>query len=266
MKRRTLDVRDRDFFFPQQTDPALFGTTWQPTFIDYLFVSYTNSAAFSPTDTMPLSRWAKVLMLVAVGGQPDARSDGRRARRQHSPLVLLGLGHLDLVCGDLARSLAFYRAVFGPLGLEEPALFDGERGEQIHYLRFPPPARDRSGCARHSRHRSSSSTRRGCITSRSRSRRGRTSTPHMLRRSRPGRRCSTRRGSGRSIAPTTTRRSSSIRTGSGSRWRWRGTPESSRASCRRAGRGTRPDSARSEALRPLPRRRGRLRAHRAGQR
>jgi hypothetical protein len=64
VKRRTLAVRDRDFFFPQQTDTTIFGTTWQPTFIDYLFVSYTNSSAFSPTDTMPLSRWAKVLMLV----------------------------------------------------------------------------------------------------------------------------------------------------------------------------------------------------------
>jgi catechol 2,3-dioxygenase-like lactoylglutathione lyase family enzyme len=51
--------------------------------------------------------------------------------------VLVGLGHVDLVCRDLARSLAFYRDVFGPLGLTEPALFDGERGEQIHYLRFP---------------------------------------------------------------------------------------------------------------------------------
>jgi catechol 2,3-dioxygenase-like lactoylglutathione lyase family enzyme len=51
--------------------------------------------------------------------------------------VLVGLGHVDLVCRDLARSLEFYRAVFGPLGLEEPALFDGERGEKIHYLRFP---------------------------------------------------------------------------------------------------------------------------------
>jgi uncharacterized membrane protein len=64
VKRRTLDIRDRDFYFPQQTDPELFGTEWQPTFIDYLYVSYTNSSAFSPTDTMPLSRWAKVLMLV----------------------------------------------------------------------------------------------------------------------------------------------------------------------------------------------------------
>ena len=51
--------------------------------------------------------------------------------------MLVGLGHVDLVCRDLPRSLAFYRAVFGPLGLEEPFLVDGERGEQIHYLRFP---------------------------------------------------------------------------------------------------------------------------------
>jgi catechol 2,3-dioxygenase-like lactoylglutathione lyase family enzyme len=51
--------------------------------------------------------------------------------------MLVGIGHVDLVCRDLRRSLAFYAAVFGPLGLEPPALFDGERGEQIHYLRFP---------------------------------------------------------------------------------------------------------------------------------
>jgi catechol 2,3-dioxygenase-like lactoylglutathione lyase family enzyme len=51
--------------------------------------------------------------------------------------MLVGLGHVDLVCRDLERSLAFYAAVFGPLGLEPPTLFDGERGEQIHYLRFP---------------------------------------------------------------------------------------------------------------------------------
>jgi catechol 2,3-dioxygenase-like lactoylglutathione lyase family enzyme len=51
--------------------------------------------------------------------------------------MLVGLGHVDLVCRDLERSLAFYAAVFGPLGLEAPFLFEGERGEQIHYLRFP---------------------------------------------------------------------------------------------------------------------------------
>jgi glyoxylase I family protein len=51
--------------------------------------------------------------------------------------MLVGLGHVDLVCRDLERSLAFYDAVFGPLGLEAPFLVAGERGEQIHYLRFP---------------------------------------------------------------------------------------------------------------------------------
>ena len=53
--------------------------------------------------------------------------------------MLAGLGHVDLVCRELERSLAFYAAVLGPLGLQEPALFDGERGESIHYLRFPQP-------------------------------------------------------------------------------------------------------------------------------
>jgi glyoxylase I family protein len=51
--------------------------------------------------------------------------------------VLVGLGHLDLVCRDLDASLKFYATVFGPLGLEPPFLVPGERGEQIHYLRFP---------------------------------------------------------------------------------------------------------------------------------
>jgi len=53
--------------------------------------------------------------------------------------MLVGLGHVDLVCRDLGRSLAFYAAVFGPLGLAAPHLVEGERGEQIHYLRFPKP-------------------------------------------------------------------------------------------------------------------------------
>jgi catechol 2,3-dioxygenase-like lactoylglutathione lyase family enzyme len=51
--------------------------------------------------------------------------------------MLVGLGHVDIVCRDVARSLAFYAAVFGPLGLQPPAAFEGERGETIHYLRFP---------------------------------------------------------------------------------------------------------------------------------
>ncbi len=53
--------------------------------------------------------------------------------------MLVGLGHLDLVCRDIDRSLAFYAAVLGPLGLESPVPAEGERGETIHYLRFPVP-------------------------------------------------------------------------------------------------------------------------------
>ena len=37
--------------------------TWQPRFLDYLYVGITNLLAFSPTDTMPLSRTAKMLMV-----------------------------------------------------------------------------------------------------------------------------------------------------------------------------------------------------------
>lgn len=53
-----------DFLFPQMAQPDLAPPQWTPTFIDYLYVSFTNAAAFSPTDTMPLSRWAKMLMLL----------------------------------------------------------------------------------------------------------------------------------------------------------------------------------------------------------
>ena len=53
--------------------------------------------------------------------------------------MLVGLGHVDLVCRDLRRSLGFYAAVFGPLGLQDPVVFPGEQGEEIHYLRFPTP-------------------------------------------------------------------------------------------------------------------------------
>lgn len=53
-----------DFLFPQMTTPGVAEPDWRPTFIDYLYVSVTNVMAFSPTDTMPLARWAKMLMTV----------------------------------------------------------------------------------------------------------------------------------------------------------------------------------------------------------
>jgi uncharacterized membrane protein len=55
---------DRDFLFPQQQQPEAAPEGWRPLFLDYLYLSYTNATAFSPTDAMPLSRWAKMLMLV----------------------------------------------------------------------------------------------------------------------------------------------------------------------------------------------------------
>jgi uncharacterized membrane protein len=53
-----------DFMFPQMAQPDLAPPDWEPTFLDYLYTSFTNATAFSPTDTMPLSRWAKMLMLL----------------------------------------------------------------------------------------------------------------------------------------------------------------------------------------------------------
>jgi uncharacterized membrane protein len=53
-----------DFLFPQMAQPDLAAPDWAPNFVDYLYVSFTNAVAFSPTDTMPLSRWAKMLMLL----------------------------------------------------------------------------------------------------------------------------------------------------------------------------------------------------------
>jgi len=63
MSRPSCTPDTWDFLFPQQTEPRLSDTGWRPLFLDYLYVSFTNAAAFSPTDTMPLSRWAKMLML-----------------------------------------------------------------------------------------------------------------------------------------------------------------------------------------------------------
>jgi hypothetical protein len=52
-----------DFQFPQMENPDLAAPGWRPHFVDYMYVSFTNSIAFSPTDAMPLNRWAKLLML-----------------------------------------------------------------------------------------------------------------------------------------------------------------------------------------------------------
>lgn len=60
-----------DFVFPQM-DPDVLGTLapagWMPSFVDYLYLSFTNASAFSPTDTMPFTTRAKLLMLAQSVG------------------------------------------------------------------------------------------------------------------------------------------------------------------------------------------------------
>jgi hypothetical protein len=53
-----------DFLFPQMDSPEFTptGRKWQPSFLDYLYTALTNATAFSPTDAMPLTHAAKVLM------------------------------------------------------------------------------------------------------------------------------------------------------------------------------------------------------------
>jgi hypothetical protein len=62
-RRLEPDPPPPDFQFPQMENPQLAAPGWHPNVVDYIYVSFTNSIAFSPTDAMPLSRWAKLLML-----------------------------------------------------------------------------------------------------------------------------------------------------------------------------------------------------------
>ncbi|MBV9338608.1 MAG: hypothetical protein JO262_10360 [Solirubrobacterales bacterium] len=72
---RACDEADfPDFLFVQMMNPAFAPRDWRPQLIDYLYLSFTNATAFSPTDTMPLTPIAKWLMsgqalasLVTVG-------------------------------------------------------------------------------------------------------------------------------------------------------------------------------------------------------
>ena len=57
------------FLFPQMTMPtqakiAAGQRLWSPNFLDYLFLAFNTSTAFSPTDTPPLARWGKILMML----------------------------------------------------------------------------------------------------------------------------------------------------------------------------------------------------------
>lgn len=58
----TTEPRRPDFQFPQDENPQLARDGWAPRLWDYFYVSLTNATAFSPTDSMPLTRAAKALM------------------------------------------------------------------------------------------------------------------------------------------------------------------------------------------------------------
>jgi hypothetical protein len=56
--------RTPDFLFPQMATPGSAPADWNPSFFDYIYTSFTNAAAFSPTDTMPMTEWAKALFMI----------------------------------------------------------------------------------------------------------------------------------------------------------------------------------------------------------
>ena len=63
----TRGCLDSSFLFPQMLPQSGPNPPWSPHFMDYLFLAFNTSTAFSPTDTAPLSRWAKLgMMLQAI--------------------------------------------------------------------------------------------------------------------------------------------------------------------------------------------------------
>jgi uncharacterized membrane protein len=52
------------FGFPEEAMPELVPEGWIPRYPDYLFLSFTNATAFSPTDTLPVRTWAKMTMMI----------------------------------------------------------------------------------------------------------------------------------------------------------------------------------------------------------
>ena len=45
-------------------NPEYVDDDWMPIYADYLYLAFTNATAFSPTDTLPVTRWAKMTMMV----------------------------------------------------------------------------------------------------------------------------------------------------------------------------------------------------------
>ena len=56
-----------DFLFAQMQSAEVAPPDWAPAFLDYFYLSFTNATAFSPTDVLPLARWAKLTMAIQSG-------------------------------------------------------------------------------------------------------------------------------------------------------------------------------------------------------
>ena len=52
------------FVFSEMQAPEFVPDDWSPEYVDYLYLAFTNATAFSPTDTLPITHWAKVLMFL----------------------------------------------------------------------------------------------------------------------------------------------------------------------------------------------------------
>jgi hypothetical protein len=70
-RQEHYEFGSHSFLFPQMQIPhderGGFGCTrWRPHFIDYLFIAFTQSSTFGPTDAPLLARWAKVLAMIQV--------------------------------------------------------------------------------------------------------------------------------------------------------------------------------------------------------
>ena len=63
-RRHQEEHRSEDFLFPQMNLGGGVARGWSPGFLDYVFLAFNTSTAFSPTDVPVLSRWAKLMMIV----------------------------------------------------------------------------------------------------------------------------------------------------------------------------------------------------------
>jgi hypothetical protein len=62
--RARKSTQKPDWVFPQPAKPEDLPPDWRPLFLDYLYLGYNTATAFSPTDALPLTRRAKMLMMI----------------------------------------------------------------------------------------------------------------------------------------------------------------------------------------------------------